>query len=261
MEDSTPPVLSKFARIPGAFLMNIVLLRVGIDTGSGGILGPIFANDKFEFVPIGPADYDAEGRTYGNTKGRHGRTLIQYFPSGRLKEKMQNEPMHFDPEFKSYTYGDPTRPKQSLKKLQRGDLLVFYAGLKRWGCTTKAALYIIGRFVVEEAGTYTELKQKNLLRLFAKNQHVLNGVRRGERKHLILIKGGRGSKLLKKAVRISALKRARDRGGHPVFVLDPVMKRHFGTFTRLNAIQRSIPRWVKQPEFCDKAAAFVLKLK
>jgi hypothetical protein len=38
------------------------------------------------------------------------------------------------------------------------------------------------------------------------------------------------------------------------------MQKHFGNFTELNAIQRSTPRWVK-PEFCGKAAAFVMALR
>lgn len=32
--------------------MKAMLLRVGIDTGYGGTLGPIFEDGSFEFVPI-----------------------------------------------------------------------------------------------------------------------------------------------------------------------------------------------------------------
>ena len=32
--------------------MQVVLLRVGIDTGSGGILGPLFSDGLFEYIPI-----------------------------------------------------------------------------------------------------------------------------------------------------------------------------------------------------------------
>ena len=32
--------------------MQVVLLRVGIDTGSGGIHGPLFADGSFEYIPI-----------------------------------------------------------------------------------------------------------------------------------------------------------------------------------------------------------------
>jgi hypothetical protein len=235
---------------------QVVLLRVAIDTGSGGMLGPIFADDSFEFIPI-DASRDSLGRTYGNTKGRYKRNFIEYFPK-LLRAKMENALLHFDPEFKTFTYGDPTTPKQSLKKLERGDLLVFYAGLKGWdGCKTPPGLYIIGYFVVKTAGRYNDLKRAGLLQQFAKNWHILN---KDESNRLILISGGQGSRLLDKSVRISALEKALDKGGHPVSVLDSALQRHFGNFTELNAIQRSTPRWVK-PEFSKKAAAFVLSLK
>jgi len=107
--------------------VNVVLLRVGIDTGCGGIAGPIFDDRRFEFLPI-TSDHHVRGRTYGKLSGRHKRKLIEYFPE-RLQAKMRDCFVHDDPEFNTYTYGDPTRPKQSLRKLQNGDLLVFYAGL------------------------------------------------------------------------------------------------------------------------------------
>ncbi len=247
---------------------QVVLLRVGIDTGCGGMLGPIFADGSFEFVPIN-SGRDRLQRTYGNTQGRHGRRLIEYFPDG-LKRKMKDSFLHFDPEFDTFTYGDPTLPKQVLKKLRHGDLLVFYAGLKGWdGCANPPGLYIIGFFVVQHAGTYADLKRTGALGQFAKNWHVLNGdaARRtigGKRTRwidLVLVKGGHGSRLLKKAVKISADKKGTDRGGHPVFVFDPKMKKHFGSFTKLNAIQRCTPRWVKLDMFRRQAAAFVMGLK
>jgi hypothetical protein len=239
--------------------MNIVLLRVGIDTGSGGMLGPIFSDGSFEFIPI-DADRDRLGRTYGNTQGRHGRKLIEYFPKS-LRTKMENVPLHFDPEFDTFTYGDPTSPKQSLKNLGRGDLLVFYAGLKGWSdCETPAGLYIIGYFVVELAGEYNNLKNDGLLKPFAKNWHILNEHEEKRFDSLILVKGSKKSRLLGKAVKISADEKAIDRGGHPIFVLDPKMQKYFGSFTELNAIQRSTPRWVN-PKFSSKAEAFVLALK
>ncbi len=204
---------------------QVVLLRVGIDTGSGGMLGPIFANGSFEFIPI-DAHRDRLKRTYANTEGRHGRKLIEYFPN-RLKERMKNSLLHLDPEFDTFTYGDPTSPKQSLKDLR--------------------------------AGAYNDLMRAGTLKPFAKNWHILNEHEKERFDKLVLVKGGRGSRLLEKAVKISADEKAIDRGGHPVFILDSKMKKHFGSFTDLNAIQRSTPRWVK-PQFCDKAAAFVTTL-
>jgi len=236
-----------------------VLLRVGIDTGSGGMLGPIFADRSFEFIPI-DANRDRLKRSYANTDGRHGRKLIEYFPN-RLKERMKDSLLHFDPEFDTFTYGDPTSPKQSLRDLRQADLLVFYAGLKGWGdCETSAGLYIVGYFVVERAGAYNDLMRARALKPFAKNWHMLNEHEKERFDKLVLVKGGKGSRLLARAVKISADQKAIDRGGHPVYILDPRMQKHFGSFTDLNAIQRSTPRWVKSP-FCDKAATFVTLLR
>ncbi|MBI4023938.1 MAG: hypothetical protein HY360_03095 [Verrucomicrobia bacterium] len=81
----------------------------------------------------------------------------------------------------------------------------------------------------------------------------------GSHDKLVLVKGNRKSRLLQKAVRLSAHKRGLDRGGHPVYVLDGTMKKHFGTFSKLNAIQRSIPRWVSE-RFAPRAAEFVRSL-
>jgi len=244
---------------------KVVLLRVGIDTGSGGILGPIFDEREFEFIPI-EAEDDRLGRTYGKKRGRHGRKFIDYFPDGR-KAQMQDAFLHDDPEFETFTYGDPTSPKKRLRELKRGDLLVFYAGLEGWGqCKTPRGLYIIGYFVVKHAGNYQDLKREGSLKPFAKNWHVLNKdtkgklSKRGHWTDLVLVKGGQDSRLLKYAEKISADKKGIDRGGHPVYVLDPKMKKHFGNFTKLNAIQRSTPRRVS-PEFCKSAAEFVMSLK
>ena len=174
---------------------------------------------------------------------------------------MRGSFMHFDPEFDTFTYGDPTTPKQSLRYLRPGDLLVLYVGLQGWGrCKTPAGLFIVGYFVVELAGRYNDLKRAGTLDPFAKNWHILNDHKKDRLDRLVLVKGGKGSRLLKKAVKISAEERGIDRGGHPVFVLDPKLTRHFGNFTKLNAIQRSTPRWV-DPEFSERAAAFVLKLR
>lgn len=244
---------------------NVVLLRVGIDRGAGGIAGPLFDDGSFEFIPI-DADFNKRGLTYGNTKGHvKKKSLIRYFPESR-QPRMHDRPIHNDPEFKTWTYGDPTMPKQGLRDLQPGDLLVLYSGLRGWnGCQTPEALFIVGYFVVKVAGTYPTLvdrfRKKQVEDTFSNNHHIIHRDTAGcryERKsretgkvtcvksELVLVQGGPGSRLLKKAHRLSAPKKHKDKGGHYVYVLDPVLHEHFGTFTELNAIQRSIPRWVDE---------------
>ena len=45
---------------------------------------------------------------------------------------MAEQHVHVDPEFETFTCGDPTTPKRSLRTLRPGDFLVFYCGLQEW---------------------------------------------------------------------------------------------------------------------------------
>lgn len=106
--------------------MKAMLLRVGIDKGTDGALAPIFADGSFEYIPISEGDSRSkEDRTYRNTIGRAGKPFSVYLPA-----KIGGRKIHFDPEFKTFTYGDPTIKRNYLRKLEPGDLLVFYAGLR-----------------------------------------------------------------------------------------------------------------------------------
>ena len=169
------------------------------------------------------------------------------------------QPIHFDPEFHTYTYGDPTPPKASLRNLVAGDLLVFYAGLRGYDHNFAAALYVIGYFNVTYAGLAPKFSRTELNRLFRNNFHVMHeGVFADQRDRLVLVKGGQGSRLLGKAVRISVL--GHDRLGRPLHELSPEMRKVFGGFGGHTSIQRCPPRWVAQ-EQVDRAAAFVRSLR
>ena len=239
--------------------MQVVLLRVGIDTGSGGIHGPLFSDGSFEFIPI-PDKFRGKGadkRTYGNTSGRGGRKLADYFPEAR-RERVFDQSVHFDPEFETFTYGDPTRPKASLRQLSEGSLLVFYAGLKGWNFVCPPALYIIGYFDVARAGLATSFSQGELAGMFQNNFHVMHGdVFEDQKDRLVLVKGNANSRLLKRAVKISSM--GTDRRGRPLHRLAPEMQAVFGGFEGNTSIQRSPPRWVA-PEFTQRAAQFIATL-
>jgi len=240
--------------------VQVVLLRVGIDTGSGGILGPLFRDGSFEYIPI-PDRFKRHGvdrRTYGNTLGRHRRRLIDYFPP-KCRKKLFQGPIHFDPEFRTYTYGDPTTPKASLRRLGPGDLLVFYAGLKGWDHDCPPALYIIGYLEVTHAGHATDFTDTELRRFFRNNFHFMHkAVFADQRDRLVLVRGGQGSRLLNRAVKISIP--GKDKRGRPLHILSPEARRLFGDFGGHTSIQRSPPRWVA-PEFTTPAARFVRSLK
>jgi len=50
--------------------------------------------------------------------------FTQYLP-----KKIKDRKLHFDRNFETFTYGDQTVKRNYLLKLEKGDLLVFYAGL------------------------------------------------------------------------------------------------------------------------------------
>lgn len=241
----------------GCGAMQVVLLRVGIDLGSGGILGPLFADGTFEFIPI-PDGLCVDTRTYGNTLGRHGHPFVDYFPP-EMRGRMRQQPMHVDPEFITFTYGDPTRLKARLRDLAQGDLLAFYAGLRGYGFEQAPALYIIGYFEVEVAGRARELGDNIVQALFGANFHVRRSiVYADQRERLVLVKGSSASRLLHHAVRIS--EDGEDKAGRRIHVLSREMREIFGAFGGHVSIQRSPPRWVAQP-FVDQAAQFIRSLE
>jgi len=239
--------------------VNVVLLRVGIDTGSGEINGPLFQDGSFEFIPIpdGPPTASLDVPTYANTNGRHGRAFIEYFPWSK-RARMSNVPLHIDPEFDTFTYGDPTPPKRGLARLRPGDLLVFYAGLEGHDYTCPPRLYIVGFFEVAAVGFAPQFSDTEIAQLFGRNAHVRDRTAFADQhERLLLIKGGSGSRLLERAVPISEV--GTNRLGRPLKVLSVTMRDTFGDFGGKVSIQRSPPRWVASA-FVDRAATFVRSL-
>jgi hypothetical protein len=146
----------------------------------------------------------------------------------------------------------------SLQKLTAGSLLVFYAGLKGWGFECPPALYIIGYFVVTRAGLTDSFTKTELSRLFSNNFHVKHTeVFQRQKEHLVLVKGGKGSRLLRKAVIISSI--GADRIGRPIYALSTKMQKVFGRFGGHVGIQRCPPRLVA-PEFSERASQFLRSL-
>jgi len=232
------------------------MLRIGIDTGSGGIHGPLFRDGSFDYVPI-PDSLDIDDRTYGNTTSLKQRKLVEYFPESRRIE-MANRSIHFDPEFVTFTYGDPTPPKARLRDLEEGDILIFYCGLEGWDLVSEPALYLIGYFEVLAAGRPADFGDQETRSLFANNFHVRHPrVLEQQRARLVLVKGSERSRVLKKAVSISAM--GRDRAGKPLKVLSPEMQEIFGNFDGRLSFQRSPPRWV-DPAYVTRAADFMRSL-
>ncbi len=214
-------------------IMKAMLLRIGIDKGTDGALAPIFDGGSFEYIPISEGDSRSkEGRTYKNTIGRSGKPLSTYLP-----KSIENRIIHFDPEFETFTYGDPTSKRKYLLKLRKDDILVFYSGLVPFeNQRYRKALYIIGYFIVKKVVDFNKLTKEDIkksYRLYHNNAHLKRSY---NVKDLVIIVGSQKSKLLKKAILLSQAKY--DIRGRPYEAVSRKMEMSLGIS---GSIQRSIP--------------------
>ena len=172
---------------------------------------------------------------------------------------MNSQAMHLDPEFSTFTYGDPTSPKRGLRHLDRGDLLVFYCGLEGWEFKSRPALYWVGHFEIEVAGLASDFSSAELRRLFSDNFHVRHpSVFEKQKDTLVLARGTPRSRLFKKAHLLSSL--SKNRAGQPLKVLSREMQKIFGGFDGKISFQRSPTRWVDSV-YVEKAAAYIRSLE
>ncbi|MFB6256122.1 MAG: hypothetical protein ABEH58_05235 [Haloplanus sp.] len=183
--------------------MRAIAINVGANTTLPGFRGPVTPDGRFAYVPI-PEREPTGGAvpTYGDLSFR--------LPVDT--SDVADRPVHLDPAFAgvhgstTYTYGDEHGVKAGpLSTLEPGDSLFFYATLSLRGDSADApewGAYLIGEFRVERAvtgETYRELD--NAARAaFAGNAHL----KRETFDAKVLVAGGEGSRLLDRAVPLSA---------------------------------------------------------
>ncbi|WP_431062562.1 hypothetical protein [Methanobacterium sp.] len=210
-----------------------MLLRVGIDKGTDGSLAPIFEDGSFEYIPLSETDKTSEKRTFDNTFGRKGKKFAYYLP-----EKIKDRKLHFDPEFDTYTYGDTGYKSKYLLKLNKGDLLVFYAGLKPYNNTNfEEALYIIGYLTVEKVIDFSALSENeiNEFSIFLSNNAHIKRIS-GYNNVVVVYGNKKKSKLLDNAILIS--ERKLNSIGRKYHAVSAQIEKSLGIS---GSIQRSIP--------------------
>lgn len=184
--------------------MQALLLRVGLDNGSGGGLAPIYEDGTFDYIPI-PEGYETtQKQTFNKVTTRDGRPYAEYVSSDN-----ESSPLHLDPEFTTYTYGDPTRKRSQLAELTEDDLLIFYVGLEPETSEGHPRLYVIGYFTiatVHELDNKTPTERAELFDRLENNAHIKRAKLTPESKHPaqddypVIIEGKPDqSRLLKKA--------------------------------------------------------------
>lgn len=231
--------------------MKGLLLRVGIDTGSGGCLAPIFVDGSFEFIPIPETRVTSEKKVYANMKGRSGRPITDFIP-----KKIKYSQPHFDPEFNTYTYGDPTRTKRNqLSKLNPGDLLIFYAGLKPADRKEKPRLYVIGYFDILEIYDFQKISKLDYPSVFKKlknNAHAKRYFKMKEmnieflESNLVIAKGNpKRSKLIAKALQLG------DSNGN-------MLKELLQIFGYKGSLVRAVGHWIEK-EYIQEVKEWLTK--
>lgn len=219
--------------------MKGLLLRVGIDMGSGGCLAPIFKDGSFEYIPVPEIRPTSENKVYENMVGITGRRIVEFVP-----KKIRYSQPHYDPEFDTFTYGDPTKPKRDqLSKLDHGDLLVFYAGLKPIDWESKPRLFVIGYFDVEEVYDFKKIQKSGYHSVFKKvpnNAHSKIYLRLKELNveysddDLVIVKGkSKSSKFLTKALPL---------GNYS----DKMRKELESIFGYKKSLRRAVGHWIKE---------------
>ena len=254
--------------------MKVVLLRVGIDKIGGGIHSPLFKDGTYEFVPIPEYYYrnhpfdPSKLKTYSTETGRFGKPYIDYFKTeGKDKEQHRDCPIHMDPEFNSFTYGDGNYTKSALVNLEKGDFLVFYASFQGYDVDIPPGMYIFGYFEVDYSMLLSENDQYELVEEdFKNNFHIKNreifdrDIQNAKNKGLKLVKGTENSRLLKYAYAISrALPQQKKESA--IHVISDEMMQLFGNFGGKIAIQKNPLRWITNKDLAAKTVAWLKGLE
>ncbi|WXG39466.1 MAG: hypothetical protein WED07_01305 [Candidatus Freyarchaeum deiterrae] len=197
---------AKWGRPKGEAQVGL-LIRVGIDTQTGGCVAPLFSDGTFEYIPIPHSPEHcptSEKQTYTDIMGRSSRYLAEFTPP-----KYRNHHPHNDPEFTTFTYGDPAKEKaQKMSQLEKGDLLIFYAGLRKMAETEKGKIrtYFIAYFTVEKVYDFrgkTKTVKESYFSDVPNNAHSKLDRGCDEHNSLVIVKGKENtkeSKLLSKAL-------------------------------------------------------------
>lgn len=163
--------------------MQALLLRIGIDKGCGGCLAPIFKDGSFEYIPIPEGCASSEDKTYSKLSGKNYKSIVKFIP-----KKLCDAIPHIDPEFKTFTYGDPTPNKRKqLARLLPGDLLIFYAGLEPENDISR--IFIVGYFTIKDTYDFSKIPksaQSSMLQKLYNNAHAK---RKYLDERLVIVKG------------------------------------------------------------------------
>ncbi|WP_247001514.1 hypothetical protein [Halosolutus gelatinilyticus] len=144
--------------------MTVVLAGVGADSTNLGTVAPLYDDGRFEYVPI-PEKTRAtdETETLGSWPLRASEGTAADLTTRIEPQPVRGEadavtgaaidswPLHRDPDFEALTYGEHRTSGyvSRLSALDPGDIVGFYAGLRRPG-GDRAHRYLIGYMTVAD---------------------------------------------------------------------------------------------------------------
>lgn len=169
-------------RQPGDVGRRILLVRVGADLGppGGGFNAPVdTASGEFLYVGI-----PETRRVVAGWEHPYARLSDKLARMGTpLPASLRGRNMHLDPDFEHCTYGDHGRRATQLARLVRGDMVVFYAGLR--AIRERTLVYaLVGQLTVARSVPATGLADPSLnvhaqRQTVAADDVVVVGTRRG----------------------------------------------------------------------------------
>ena len=228
--------------------MEIILVRVGIDSKYGEWNAPIdLCSNDFLYIPI-PESQNFKIKEELVRPYKELLPIIKDFyskykmkPNGKFKfpKTLLNKHMHLDPDFDNLTYGDNgARRGKNIASLDKGDMLIFYAGLKPIQNNIKFLSYsLIGLFVINKIVKAIDLP---------KSKHYINAHTRKVEisSNDIVVIGQTGkSGRFKKSIPVGEY---RDRAYR---VKRGILQKWGGLSIHDGYIQRSInPPYIKNPE-------------
>lgn len=241
--------------------MKGFLVRVGIDSSSGGWNAPVDERGRFLFVPIPDCPYNPSGEYvdggretfkdvlpdlegFANEYANKSADSKKYF---ELPKKLETAAMHMDPDFGHLTYGDSRRRGKPLIDMDKGDFLAFYAGLR--SVSSGALIYaLIGML---EVGGKPKWGKSEIEKMTDK-ERLCNAHSRWKSlcqddKDVILKGAGSGSGLFDRCVEIGD----QDKENHQYYVREDILRQWGGFKERKDGQPRSrnIQRSGNLPEF------------
>lgn len=187
--------------------MTVVLVRVGSDSEHAQPPPHLNEDGSYEYIPIPETWLTTEDRTYG-TLELENRDAYAIDLVDRIRpfggdgdwitdpDIIKDHPLHFDPDFDAFTYGDRAGGGGTGGTIRRelgpGDVLGFYTGLEDG--EGHLHRYIYGYFTVADVADLSGLEGREFrdrLRDFPGNAHAkrLEGSGRSKNDDLIIVDG------------------------------------------------------------------------